>query len=148
LGVPGVIFGIELLSIERIIENWRNWESVSEDGLNEEFAESMSSNPLEYIKPHYVNLRWLPLTHDQGGNHIELDFDPGPKGTIGQIIAFGRDDDEKKLVAVSFAPFIDMFINELKAIDWMIHPESGWQIDDRQRGEAHYHDWPRSRVQT
>lgn len=145
LGVLGVLFGIELLSIPRIIENWRNWEAVADDGLNEDLADSMSSDPPDYIKPLYVNLRWLPLTHDQGGNHIGLDFDPGPQGSIGQIITFGRDDEEKKLVASNFTDFIDMVIEELQSIDWKLEPGAGWQINDAARGDAHYHDWPRTR---
>jgi cell wall assembly regulator SMI1 len=142
LGIRGVLFGIELLSIDRIIENWRNWESVSGDGLNEDLADSMSSKPPDYIKPLYSNLQWLPLTHDQGGNHIGLDFDPASKGTCGQVIAFGRDFDEKKLIAPDFGRFIDMFIVELNTIDWAFS-KSGWRIDDPQRGEIHYYDWPR-----
>lgn len=146
LDVAGILFGIELLSIQRIIENWRNWEAVASDDLNEDLAGSMSSNPPGYIRPLYVNLRWLPLTHDQCGNHIGMDFDPGPKGAQGQVIAFGRDEDQKKLMASSFADFIDMYIEELQSIDWKLDAGTGWQIDDAERGEIHYHDWPRRRT--
>ena len=143
-GIPGVLFGIELLSLDRVVENWRNWESVAEDGLNEDLADSMSSNPSGFIKPLYVNLRWLPLTHTQGGNHIGLDFDPGPNGVVGQVITFGRDEDEKKLIAATFRDFVDMVIEELTTIDWTLDAASGWHINDAQRAELHYHEWPRS----
>jgi cell wall assembly regulator SMI1 len=143
LGMPGVLFGLELLSIDRMIENWGNWESVSKDGLNENLADSMSSNPPGYIKPLYVNLQWLPLTHDQSGNHIGLDFDPALKGTSGQVIAFGRDDDVKKLIARDFLSFVDMFVDELNTIEWALDSGTRWRINDPQRGKVHYHDWPR-----
>lgn len=142
-GIPGVIFGIELLSAERMIENWQSWQEVANDGLNEDLADSMSSDPPEAIKPLYLNLRWLPLTHDQGGNHIGLDFDPGPQGTSGQVIIFGRDEDEKKLVAKTFGQFIDLWIQELETVDWSLDAASGWQINDASREAVHYHEWPR-----
>lgn len=62
------------------------------------------------------------------------------------MITFGRDEDEKKLVASSFTEFIDTAIEELQKIDWKLKLGSGWQINDAERGEAHYHDWPRRRL--
>ncbi|MEW4453012.1 SMI1/KNR4 family protein [Bremerella sp. JC817] len=141
---PGVLFGIELLSTSRVIENWQTWKSVVDDGLNEDLADSMSSQPPGVIKPLYVNLKWLPLTHDQGGNHFGLDFDPGPAGVVGQVIAFGRDEDEKKLIAKSFTDFLDMIVEELTTIDWTLDSNTGWIINDPLRGDLHYHEWPRT----
>ncbi len=141
IDVYGILFGLELLSTNRIIENWNNWMNIEGDGLNEELADSMSSKPEGYIRPLYVNTKWLPLTHDQGGNHIGLDFDPDIKGAAGQIIAFGRDDDEKKLVGSSFCEFIDTYIHQLETIPWKLEPEYGWKIEDDRYAEIHYHDW-------
>lgn len=117
---------------------------MADDGLNEYLADSMSSNPPDYIKRLFVDLKWLLLTHDQGGNHIGLDFDPGPKGTVGQVITFGRDENEKKLIAPSFRHFIDLFIDLLKTIDWSFDAKSGWRIHDPLRDKTHYHEWPRN----
>ena len=62
----------------------------------------------------YANPLWIPLTHDGGGNHAGLDFDPDTKGRPGQVIVFGRDMDTKRLVAPNFETFLDIFAAELR----------------------------------
>lgn len=135
---PGLLFGLRLLSTSDIRTNWDLWRSLESDGLNEELQDSMSSKPEGFIKPMYLNRRWIPLTHDHGGNHIGLDYDPDSQGTSGQIIVFGRDEDEKKLIAKSFDEFITIFIEQLRSVQWSIDAY-GWQIEAPYNG--HYHEW-------
>lgn len=66
----------------------------------------------------YTNPKWIPLTHDGGGNHIGLDFDPGALGTPGQVIRFGRDEDDKVLLAPSFSVFLDQLVTALQTATW------------------------------
>ena len=73
--------------------------------MNDDCADMMSSDPPGVVKPVYTNRHWIPLTHDHGGNHVGLDFDPDDEGTPGQVIAYGRDEDEKQLLATSFEAF-------------------------------------------
>jgi cell wall assembly regulator SMI1 len=144
--VFGILFGIELLSARGIMENWQNWKDLENDGLNEELADSMTSKPDGFIRKLYVNPRWLPFTHDQSGNHIGIDFDPDVRGRVGQVIAFGRDDDQKKLVNSSFAEFLDTVVHQLETIPWSLDA-SGWHIEDDKYGDIHYHDWDYPRQQ-
>lgn len=134
----GLFFGLHFLSINGIRTNWDNWCSLEGDGLNEELQDSMSSKPEGFIKPLYLNRKWVPLTHDYGGNHIGIDYDPDMKGTSGQVIAFGRDDDEKKLKARTFEEFLSLFAQQLRSVQWEI-TANGWQIHAPYN--RHYHDW-------
>jgi cell wall assembly regulator SMI1 len=135
----GLFFGLQFLSVAEIKSNWDMWRSLEGDGLNEELSDSMSSEPRGFIKPLYLNRGWIPITHDYGGNHIGIDLDPDTEGAIGQIIAFGRDDDVKKLKANSFEQFLEGFTNQLRTVKWVV-TEKGWQFADHEQG-AHYHDW-------
>jgi cell wall assembly regulator SMI1 len=136
----GLIFGLQLLSTKGIVDSWKTWYALKDDGLNEEFAKRMSSRPEGYIKKLYLNLRWIPFTHDQSGNHLGIDFDPDVKGRVGQIIAFGRDENEKKLIANSFEEFLESYIKQLVELKWSLD-KTGWTITHDTFGRKHYHDW-------
>ena len=115
---PGLIYGYRYLSVTEIVANWDNWRSIDEPAMNDDCAESMSSSPQGYIKPLYTNRRWIPLAHDGGGNHIGLDFDPDVNGSPGQVIRFGRDEDEKTLLASNYGDFLDRLARDLGQARW------------------------------
>ncbi|HEL4260155.1 TPA: SMI1/KNR4 family protein [Stenotrophomonas maltophilia] len=111
----GFLFGSQMLSATEILRKWQGWREIEADGMNEHCAEFMASSPGGVVKPMYTNARWIPLTHDGGGNHMGLDFDPDDGGAEGQMIAFGADEDTKYLLASTFAEFAE------KAVAWIRH---------------------------
>lgn len=80
-----------------------------------------SSNRPGFVKPVYANRNWIPLT--AGSDH--LDFDPGPNGTVGQVINFGRDEDEKDVIASSFGDFLQWYVKELESGNYRIEEWQG-----------------------
>jgi len=114
----GIVFGEQILSTGGIRRCWDDWRGIDENEMNEDCAEFMESYPEGYIKPMYTNRKWIPLTYDWGGNHIGIDYDPDEKGCVGQIIAFGRDEDTKRLIASGFSEFISKLIESLKDARW------------------------------
>ena len=86
--------------------------------MNAECAEFMRSEPQDVAKPMYCNRAWIPVTHDWGGNHHGLDFDPGMVGHAGQIIAFGRDEDTKVRLALDFSRYVEQLISWLRSATW------------------------------
>jgi len=114
----GLAYGTELLSVAGIRQQWDNWRALDEDAMNADSADMMGSAPSGFIKPLYSNRAWIPLTHDAGGNHIGLDFDPDTLGQRGQVIAFGRDEDVKRLLANSFDTFLESCAAWLEAATW------------------------------
>ncbi|MCP4321996.1 MAG: hypothetical protein GY787_09125 [Alteromonadales bacterium] len=135
----GFFFGIRLLSIEEIKNQWSTWVGLENDNLNEDLSDSMESSPNGVVKPQYLNRKWIPFTHDRGGNHIGIDFDPDSKGKFQQVISFGRDEDIKKLKADSFELFISKFVGYLESIEWSLNAEK-WDIKDKIY-DVHFHDW-------
>ncbi|WP_413662559.1 SMI1/KNR4 family protein [Microbulbifer sp. CNSA002] len=114
----GLFFESQFLSTSDIQLRWDGWRELDEEEMNEDCADYMKSSPEGYIKPLYTNKYWIPLTFDWAGNHIGVDFDPDSKGKYGQIIAFGRDEDTKLLIADNFSDFISKFIVALDAAKW------------------------------
>ena len=54
--LSGAVFGLELLSTAKIIENWRNWETLTEE--NVALADSMSSQPPGHVQCLLCPLQW------------------------------------------------------------------------------------------
>ena len=114
----GLAGGAQLLPVKGIRQNWDMWRSIDEDAMNADCARFMASDPEGFIKPMYTNRLWIPLTHDWGGNHIGLDFDPDEKGSSGQVIRFGRDEDTKRLLTGAFEDFVCNLVSSVVASQW------------------------------
>lgn len=96
----GLFFGLPLLSLDQIAEEWRFWRNVDEDpstGANPEVKGWMCSCPAGWVRPEYSCRGWIPLITDRVGNYVGVDLSPNPGngGSPGQVILFGRDFDTK-----------------------------------------------------
>jgi len=80
------------------------YEQLKDEG------EMCSSTPENHINCEYVNFKWVPLFHGGNGSYIGIDFDPDSKGTRGQIINFGIDDEQKFVLANSLSEFLEFCI--------------------------------------
>jgi len=111
--IPGLFYGLEFMSLQEVVEQWQSWASVREghDVSPEEMNVLSSSSKPGYVKPVYANSKWIPLT--SGSDHLGLDYDPDSKGTIGQVINFGRDEDVKHVIADSFEEFLKWYVEQL-----------------------------------
>lgn len=110
----GVFFGVRFLPIEEVQSTMALWADLLE--MNEEFDEGdIYSEPDGYIKKLYANDKWVPITHDDCGNHIGIDLDPDSQGAPGQVIIFGRDEDVKKLVAPDLRSFLEIVLAQLES---------------------------------
>ncbi|CAI4211412.1 unnamed protein product, partial [Parascedosporium putredinis] len=72
----------------------------------------------------YAHPAWIPLVRDWGGNNLAVDLAPGPSGTWGQIILFGRDYDCKYVVARSWAAFLAVVADDLNSGRWFVDEDS------------------------
>lgn len=117
----GLFFGVALMPLEEALTEWEIWRNVSQE-YGQAF-ENQTSRPLGAIKEGYANSAWIPLCKDFVGNNIALDMDPGPKGTRGQIISFGRDQDTKYVIAPNWRSFLARFVFDLEAGLWTIDDE-------------------------
>ncbi|THV07941.1 hypothetical protein K435DRAFT_741422 [Dendrothele bispora CBS 962.96] len=146
----GLFFGLTLLPLEDVLEEWRFWREVDEDpstGGNAQLREAMSSIPSGWIRREYSQRGWIPLIADKSGNYIGVDLNPGEGGAIGQVIIFGRDFDTKIVLfngdgTAGWAKWLAAFVEDLETGEGF---EIG-NLDDSEGSEdgvgyeSYYHD--------
>jgi cell wall assembly regulator SMI1 len=90
----------------------------------QDLQSKQDSVPQGAVQRVYAHPAWIPLVRDWGGNNLAVDLAPGPTGTWGQIILFGRDYDTKYVVAKSWAAFIALVADDLNSGRWFIDEET------------------------
>ncbi|RPB00110.1 cell wall assembly and cell proliferation coordinating protein [Choiromyces venosus 120613-1] len=149
-GMPtGLIFGAMLLDCEEMLDEWKNWRKVEKEYLakptlapptpsaepgpsrldtgsigRRNLQARQESQPEGAVVKAYVHPGWIPMVRDWGGNNIAVDLAPGPNGTWGQVILFGRDYDTKFVVAKSWAHFLAMVADDLASPHWWVDEET------------------------
>lgn len=116
-----------------------------------EFSENCTSSPAGMIRCLHANRGWIPLGQSSDSNHFGIDLDPGPSGVVGQVINFGRDQEDKHVLALSWAQFLEDFADELAAGNFVIdehHPYGSFLVK-RPRTEplsTQYANWSGAKV--
>ena len=111
----GAIIGEPLDSLEEVqrslLSNREIMRSEMDRDVHYDWDEPCSSYPEEAIRCQHWNANWIPLG-DWDSNCWGIDMDPGPTGVMGQIIDFGRDIEEKYVLAVSLAQFLEDLVDD------------------------------------
>jgi cell wall assembly regulator SMI1 len=151
-GCPeGLFFGLTLLPLDDVLEEWRFWREVDQDpstGANSNLRELMQSLPPGWIRKEYSQQGWIPLIADRGGNYIGIDLNPGAEGATGQVIVFGRDFDTKVVLwngdgAAGWAKWLASFVEELEGGEGYEIGQNGDQSEGSEDGvgyESYFHD--------
>ncbi|MEK3911270.1 SMI1/KNR4 family protein [Paenibacillus sp. FSL H7-0331] len=100
-GLGGIYMGLEGLSIDNMRIHWNH---------NRLYSSNLQSDVISYesnkIKEVSFHPDWFPIAHDGGGNYLGMDFSPGAKGTYGQLINYGRDEQQLYVISESFESFL------------------------------------------
>lgn len=142
----GIIFGCMLMDCEEMLDEWKNWRKVEVEYMTPraaagpsgsatgastpassgqtDLAARQDSHPEGSVQKVYSHPGWIPMARDWGGNYIAVDLAPGPKGTWGQIILFGRDYDCKFVVSKSWAHFLAMVADDMQSPHWYVDEEN------------------------
>ncbi|MBX8471872.1 SMI1/KNR4 family protein [Pseudomonas sp. RIT778] len=122
----GPFYGLEFLSLAKARDNWESWKSIIDGWSSEEMTEASAfctSGTPDAVQKLYASKYWIPFAYDYGGNHLGVDLDPGARGTVGQVINFGSDEDDKYVVATSVAAFMEWLVDQLESGNFMIEEE-------------------------
>ncbi|KAF8130466.1 hypothetical protein K438DRAFT_1788699 [Mycena galopus ATCC 62051] len=119
----GLFFGLTLLSMEDVLEEWRFWREVDDDpstGANVQLRDSMQSIPTGWVRREYSQRGWIPLIADKAGNYVGVDVNPDEGGSVGQVIVFGRDFDTKVVLLsgdgpAGWAKWLACFVDDLES---------------------------------
>ncbi len=127
IGDPGyswesIFHGLDFCSLEYSRQMWELWASLAGDeALEEDMRDRYSSFPADAIQLRYVNLNWISVIEIGQSNSLGIDFSPGQKGLSGQIINFGRDEEDKRVLAWSWGWFLNDLANELERNNFHLH---------------------------
>lgn len=121
----GLFFGLTLLPLEDVLEEWRFWREVDDDpvtGANALLRARMDSIPPGWIRKEYSARGWIPLAADKAGNYLGVDVNPGEGGSAGQVIVFGREFDTKVVMwrgdgPHGWAKWLAGFVDDLESGD-------------------------------
>lgn len=113
----GGILGLNFLCMEELVEQWNIWRDLDGEDYFDEFS---TSTPPKAIKCTYTNKGWIPFACDGGGNFIGIDMNPDINGIVGQVINFGRDEDNKYVLAENLSQFLDLMIDIIRSDDFKI----------------------------
>ena len=137
---------LHLLGTEAVRREWKQWRG--RETHNEEFRWDYSSFPEGAVQLDYANPGWIPLTQDAGANYLGVDLAPGPNGSIGQVISFGRDERQKCALAKSWSGFLGDIATSLESGAVPVHdpdPTIWGEVWDEVFG-SHCHDGIRERL--
>ncbi|TLF78208.1 SMI1/KNR4 family protein [Nocardia cyriacigeorgica] len=112
---------LSFLSTESIAECWQEWAEVRSASDIEDLQEMGGVLPGAEgrVKPLYTSPGWIPLWSDpREPDYIGLDLDPDEYGIAGQIINFGRNEDQHFLAASSFGELLLILHDEVRTGAW------------------------------
>lgn len=110
-GGPGLFFGMSFLPLSGILVEWHSCDKRANDGVTEGLP--FYAVPEEAIKDNFFNKQWIPFAADFRGNFLAVDLDPGTKGTLGQVISFGLEENTRYVVARSVTDLIEFISKTL-----------------------------------
>lgn len=135
----GCIYGLALMSLDQILEDWELSRRPPDDGAAWEGARSYPAGAVQACRSHPG---WIPLTHDWSGNHLGVDLAPGLKGTWGQVIVFGTSEYRLFVAAESWAAFLTDYYSALRTGDFRVERPPGERVrfEADAPGVHHYHE--------
>ena len=115
----GVIAGFQFLSVEKALSEWQIWADLRATHTLRDLKKLGSlatSLPRSAIQRAYSCEGWLPLWKEPlESNYLGLDLSPGAGGLSGQIINFGRDEDDKVVLASSLVDVLRWLVAEVES---------------------------------
>ncbi len=100
----------ELLSADRIKDEWDVWAGLIDDGT----FDGLSGDDDDRLQKCWYDKKWIPIDADGCGNGACLDLNPGPKGTVGQILNMDHELGPK-LIFQDFAGYLESVAAKLEA---------------------------------
>lgn len=120
----GAILGLQFISLEVLLCEWRDWCEFTNEKALDEYCTSINKHTVKCL---YANDHWIPFASDGCGNHIGIDLDPDINGTVGQVINFGSNENDKIVFARSLNEFLELMIKIIRSEEFRLVKKRGQQ---------------------
>jgi cell wall assembly regulator SMI1 len=117
----GAMPSFRVFSVSEIDREWKMMKRLHDIG---EF-EGSKSKPSRGISRDWWNPGWIPIADDGGGDYFCLDLAPGKGGTVGQVIVFFHDSDERRLIARSYTAWLEQLAKGLVSDKYALDEDDG-----------------------
>lgn len=124
-GFSSLFDGMEFLSCDEIYSQWFVWKGLFDSG---DFKD-LCSEPDKGIKNDWWSPKWIPFTHNGGGDHLCLDLDPTASGSVGQVISMWHDMEARELKATSFGEYFQAYVAGVLSGKYVYAEEYGGLIN-------------------
>ncbi|MFN3150940.1 SMI1/KNR4 family protein [Bremerella sp.] len=128
----GPLVGEPLDPLEYAEASCLSWRGLYDDQRKSDVDSGLSdyatSTPPDMVLCQYATPNWFPMG-DWDGNCYGIDMNPGPNGIEGQVINFGRDEDNKFVLATSWAHFLEDIADEMEAGSFEIKRDDEGHIE-------------------
>lgn len=120
----GFIGDWQLLEIKFIVDQAQWMRRLVAEGTFDDNA----NEPTPAIKGRWWNPQWSPIVTSGSGHFFCVDLDPGPEGTVGQVILFLHDDTDRFLVAPSLRAWFERLAADFeRGLYEIVNDEDGYQ---------------------
>ena len=124
--LAGGLFGnSEFLSTREIFTQWKIWKSL----LDSNDFQGFFSEPAPGIRNEWWNPRWIPFTHNGGGDHLCLDLDTASEGNSGQVITMWHDMGTREIQGVSFQSWFAGYVKAVLAGQYAYSDDYGGLVE-------------------
>lgn len=106
VGNEPFVRNLTLLPISEIIANWT---FLQEELDLDEYTEL---DVEDGIKPFFWHAKWIPVAENGAGDYVCIDTDPSETGTVGQVLYYWHDWENRSVEAKSFFEFIELCLQE------------------------------------
>lgn len=113
-GLAGGFCFVSVVEAQKIMADWAGVRSNMGKSI-QELDRACSSRPKGMIQRKYSSPAWVPVLRDHEGNYVGVDLNPGLGGTLGQVINFGRDEQDKHVLFPSVVELVDWLAQEYEA---------------------------------
>ncbi|MEM7552235.1 MAG: SMI1/KNR4 family protein [Bacteroidota bacterium] len=120
----GLFFGLEFLSLEESVEEWKKMCEVAET-YDLDLDDDLECYPEGFLKCKTASKHYFPISHDYSGNYLVVDLDPGQDGKVGQITNCGPDEWDRFVIAFGIEGFLKFILHHIKEKNYRIDVVDG-----------------------
>jgi cell wall assembly regulator SMI1 len=98
------------VTVGEATEHWQFFQDIRPDLEDAGYLET----PKGPMKKVHISPGWIPISDNEGGDHLCVDLDPAEGGTVGQLFSYWHEYGAWRFVAPSFAAFLERLIRHLE----------------------------------